>query len=134
MKKILALNFLTLASLAQENINKSDEISQLVGQNAYEPNFFGMILGLFFVVGLIYITGFLYQKLTKTNAFSQNFPANKAQIISTTSIGQGRNLHVIKIGNEAILIGSTQNSITYIKDVKLSEIEKCEENKNGKSC
>lgn len=133
MKKILVLNFLTLVSFAGENVEKSEEISKIVGQNVYEPNFFGMILGLFFVVGLIYVTGFFYQKLTKVNSFNQNLSNNKAQVISTTSIGQGRNLHVVKIGDEAILIGSTQNNITYIKDVELSEITKNEDIKNGKN-
>ena len=73
---------------------------------------------------MIYLTGFLYQKLTKVK-FSKVDLNNKAQIISTTTIGQGRSLHVIKVGNEYCLIGSTQNNITYLKDVKIpDEIDK----------
>ena len=43
---------------------------------------------------------------------------NKADIISTTSLGQNKNLHVIKINGEYSLIASTQHNITYIKDIK----------------
>ena len=132
MKKILFFNLLMSVSFAQEALEKSDEISKIVGQNVYEPNYFGMILGLFLVVAMIYITGFLYQKLTRANSFNQNNSLNKAQVISTTTIGQGRNLHVVKIGNSACLIGSTQSNITYIKDIELVEVETNKEIKNDK--
>lgn len=98
----------------------SEEIKEVLSKNTYEPNYFSMILGLFVVVGLIYLTGYLYQKLIKIDIKPKDAYLNKAQIISTTSLGQGRNLHVIKIGQEACLIGSTQNNITYIKDIKLA--------------
>lgn len=131
MRKVLTFNFLMMSSFANENVDKAEEIAQIVGKNAYEPNYFSMILGLFLVVAMIYLTGFLYQKLTKVNSFNEKYAQNKPQIISTTSIGQGRNLHVIKIGKETILIGSTQNNITYIKDIELA-ISKDEKNdKNG---
>ena len=121
MKKILVLNLLFMSALANENIDKVQEVSNILAQNSYEPNYFGMVLGLFLVIGMIYITGFLYQKLTKANTFNQNSYINKAQVISTTSIGQGRNLHVVKIGQSACLIGSTQNNITFLKDIEIQE-------------
>ena len=83
----------------------SEEIKEVLSKNTYEPNYFSMILGLFVVVGLIYLTGYLYQKLIKIDIKPKDAYLNKAQIISTTSLGQGRNLHVIKIGQEACLIG-----------------------------
>ena len=96
MKKII-LSFIFLNSIvfADTEITKSEEISQIVNSAHYEPNYFTMILGLFFVIGLIYLTGFLYQKLTKVNLKYENLYINKPQVISTTSIGQGRNLHVV---------------------------------------
>jgi flagellar biogenesis protein FliO len=127
MRKVLIFNFLMMSSFANENVDKAEEIAQIVGKNAYEPNYFSMILGLFLVVAMIYVTGFLYQKLTKINMKPKDAHLNKAQIISTTSLGQGRNLHVIKIGQSACLIGSTQNNITYIKDIKLVDVDKKED-------
>ncbi len=135
MKKILVFSFLlNFKSFADEQIlSKSEQINEVLSKNPYEPNYFSMILGLFVVIGLIYLTGFLYQKLTKATIANEDYLLNKAQIISTTSLGQGRNLHVIKIGSEACLIGSTQNNITFIKDVQLQTQKLKEEvdEKNG---
>ena len=133
MKKILFLSMLlSLKTFAQETtLTKSEEVSQVLNTNTYEPNYFTMILGLFVVVGLIYLTGFFYQKLTKVNLKYSDYYINKAQIISTTSLGQGRNLHVVKFGKETMLIGATQNNITFIKDVEL--VSKEDETKNDKN-
>ena len=58
-------------------------------------------------------------------------------------IGNGSNLLitdngingvVIKIGSEACLIGATQNSITFIKKVKLEKVEEKESILDDKSC
>ena len=133
MKKFFLFNFLlTLTSFANETIDKAQEVSEILAKNAYEPNYFSMILGLFFVVALIYLTGFLYQKLIKTNLSGEEIYLNKAQIISTTSLGQGRNIHVIKVGQSACLIGATKNNITFLKDIDLNELKK-EEKTNEKS-
>lgn len=134
MKKTLLLGlFLSFKTIAQENLDKAQEVSQILSKNTYEPNYFAMILGLFFVVGLIYLTGYFYQKLTKINFKNEDLYLNKAQIISTTSLGQGRSLHVIKIGNDACLIGSTQNNITFIKDIELQQPKKEELNNDKNS-
>lgn len=133
MKKILILNLLMMSCFAQEEvINKTDEVSKILAQNTYEPNYFSMIFGLFLVVGLIYVTGFIYQKLTKASLANDDFYLNKAQVISTTSIGQGRNLHVVKIGDKACLIGSTQNNITFLKDIELQNKDNSESMENDK--
>lgn len=135
MKKILLFNILlSLKCFADEELLfKGEQASEILSKNSYEPNYFSMILGLFVVVGLIYLTGFLYQKLTKSSIISEDYALNKAQIISTTSLGQGRNLHVIKIGDSACLIGATQNNITYIKDIELQN-NKIKEVSNEKNC
>ena len=124
IKRIITYLLLNSVVFAQAT---SEEIKEVLSKNPYEPNYFSMILGLFVVVALIYVTGYLYQRLIRVNLKSQDAFLNKAEIVSTTSLGQGRNLHVVKIGDDCCLIGSTQNSITYLKDVKLQE-----EN-NGKS-
>ena len=135
MRKIFLFIFLlSFQALADEQIlSKSEQISEVLSKNPYEPNYFSMILGLFVVVGLIYLTGFLYQKLTKATIANADYLINKAQILSTTSLGQGRNLHVIKVGNDTCLIGATQNNITFIKDIELQNIKTKEEadEKNG---
>lgn len=130
IKKITICFLLNSMVFAQAT---SEEIKEVLSKNTYEPNYFSMILGLFLVVAMIYVTGFLYQKLTKINMKPKDAHLNKAQIISTTSLGQGRNLHVIKIGQSTCLIGSTQNNITYIKDIELVDVDKKEGLANDKN-
>ena len=122
MKKIIfsvfAINNIAFAS--SDLFSNSEAIKDVLSKNVYEPNYFTMILGLFVVILMIYITGFIYQKLTKVKLAKVN-ANNKAQVISTTTLGQGRNLHVVKIGKEYCLLGSTQNNITFLKDVKMPD-------------
>ncbi|MBQ8634972.1 FliO/MopB family protein [bacterium] len=125
---LLLLNSIVFAQATEE------EVKSILNNNVYEPNYFSMILGLFVVVAMIYATGFIYQKMAKFNTLSKDVYINRAQVISTTSLGQGRNLHVVKIGNTACLLGSTQNNITYIKDVEIVEADEKESVKNDKNC
>ena len=80
-------------------------------------------MGLFFVIGLVYLTGIVYQKLTKVKLNQENNEQNKIQIVTTTSLGQNKTLHVIKINNEYSLIGATQNNISFLKDIKQNDFE-----------
>ncbi len=126
MKKILFFIF-TISSAALANselVQGSEEIKEILKQNNnYEPNYLSLFLGLFFVIGLVYLTGIIYQKLTKVKLSQQINETNKVQIISTTSLGQNKALHVIKINNEYSLIGATQNNISFLKDIKQIETE-----------
>ena len=128
IRVILFLNFLCTLALANEN----DELAKTIKNTAYEPNYFGMILGLFTVVALIYLTGYLYQKLIRVKLTSSDENLLKADVLSTTPVGQGRNLHVVKIGNKNILIGATQTNITYITDIDC--VKELGGNKDDKSC
>ena len=116
MKKMIIL--LTLSALCEELASeKNQEINSALNQLSYEPNWFGLLFGLLVVIGLIYFTGFIYQKMIKVGFSSKNLENIRADILSTTSLGQGRNLHVISVGNKKLLIGSTQNNISYISEV-----------------
>lgn len=121
MKKLLFLVLINfqLAFAAEEA--QSEALNTTLGANSWEPNYFAMLLGLFLVIALVYITAFFYQKLLKINVSSDSEKYNTVKIISTTSLGQNKNLHVIKVNEEYILIGSTQNAITYIKDLEYYE-------------
>ena len=122
LRFFLMFNFLTLSSYCNEIASlENQEINKAINQISYEPNWFGMIFGLLTVICLIYLTGFIYQKMVKVNLSNNKFEDIRADIVSTTSLGQGRNLHIIKLGNKKILIGATQNSITYITDVEKLE-------------
>lgn len=87
-----------------------------------EPNFITIILALLFVICLIYITGWIYSKLNVLGAKTvkeqfKSYDLSKVIIISTTQLGQGKNLHVIELNNKRYLIGATTNSINLIKEI-----------------
>lgn len=94
--------------------------------NANEPNFMSIIFALLFVILLIYITGLIYSKLNIIGAKTvreqlNQCDINRAVVLSTTQLGQGKNLHVIEINKKSYLIGATQNSISLLTEIKLSE-------------
>jgi len=84
--------------------------------------FFKMMLSVLLVVALgaaaIYISKKFLPKIT-------NLPGKKIQVIETTHIGPRKMVHLLKIGNQRLLIGSTNENITKLADVTdaLSETE-----------
>ncbi len=94
-----------------------DELSKSLSSSQYEPSYFGMIFGLFLVIGLIYLTGILYKKLSKIKLSDESDDKYDIQIVSSTSLGQNKNLFVVKIKSKCCLLGATQNNITLIKDL-----------------
>lgn len=133
MKKLLLLICLTSKVFAETSqlYSNNDEIKEILAANPYEPNYFSMLFGLFVVVGLIYLTGFIYQKLLKVNpAASSN---QTIEIAAAKSLGQNKNLYVIKVNNEYSLIGATQTSISLLKELNNFEIKQDEVKKSANS-
>lgn len=131
MKKLLLPFLLSSSVLAEtsELYSNSNEIKEVLASNPYEPNYFSMLFGLFVVVGLIYLTGFIYQKLLKINPVSSSNQA--IEVVTTKSLGQNKNLYVIKVNNEYSLIGTTQTSITFLKELNNFEINQDEVKKDA---
>lgn len=116
---IIALNLLmTVSFAASELYAENEEIKQALNNNMYEPNYFSLFFGLFVVISLVYITSYVYQKLIKVKINQDDTDIYKIDILSTTSLGQNKSLHIIKANGKCMLIGATQNNITFIKDIE----------------
>lgn len=124
----LAVSILTIT--AQTVLCSTDaaspELQQALKVNSGEPNYMSIILALFFVVALIYITGVIYSKLNIVGAKTvqeqlKNYDLSRVIILSTTQLGQNKNLHVIEINKKRYLIGATPNSINLIKELGSSD-------------
>lgn len=104
----------------------SQEVASSLNQNAYEPNIFGVILSLVIVLALIYATSYFYQKLIKFNAkMNKNDIGegkNEFTVLSGTSLGQGKNLHVVEINETYLVLGSTPNNITLLKEFSKKDV------------
>ena len=120
MKKILfILNLMFLKCYgASELYQNSEELKEVLNTNMFAPSYPKMFLGLAFVIGLIYLTGIFYKRLTGVKLSNIEADKYKPEIISTTALGQNKNIHVIKVMNEYLLIGSTANSITFLKELE----------------
>lgn len=130
MSKYLFLIMATLMITAQrvlcalESVSPDLENSLKIHSN--EPNPLSIIFALLIVVFLIYITGLIYSKLNIVGAKTvrehlKNYDLSKVVVLSTTQLGQGKNLHVIELNNKRYLIGATQNSINLIKELEETE-------------
>ena len=76
--------------------------------------FFKMMLSVLFVVALgavaIYISKKLLPRIT-------NLPGKEIRIVETVHIGQRKTVHLLRIGNQYLLIGSTNENVTKLADV-----------------
>lgn len=98
------------------------DIATSLKSNTAEPNYLSIVFALFFVIALIYITGLIYSKLNIASAKKlqeqfKDYDLSKVIVVSTTQLGQGKNLHVIELHKKRYLIGATQNSINLIKEL-----------------
>lgn len=84
--------------------------------------FVKMMLSVVFVVvlgtGAIYVSKKFGSRIGK-------LPGKKIHVIETISLGPRKTVHLLKIGNKGLLIGSTTESITKLADVTdiLSELD-----------
>ena len=99
----------------------SSELEQSLKAPAHEPGILSILVALFFVICLIYVTGLIYSKLNIIGAKTvkkqlKNLDLHKAVIVSTTQLGQNKNLIIVEVNNQRFLLGATPNSINLIKE------------------
>ena len=126
MNKYTFLIILSVLTGFQKTIVYADTFSPEIGgalkSPLHEPSMFNIVFALCFVVALIYVTGLIYSKLNVVGAKAAkkqftDFDINRAIVLSTTQVGQNRNLHVVEVNGNCYLIGATPNSINLIKEL-----------------
>lgn len=108
-------NASTVTQTAVDNALENQQIG-------HEPNLISVVLSLLIVITLIYITGIIYTKLNKVNAKTLkiqqgDLAKTHVSVISTTSLGNHKSLHVIELDGKRMLIGATQGNVQLIKDL-----------------
>jgi flagellar biogenesis protein FliO len=82
--------------------------------SANKELFYKMMLSVLLVVALgaaaIYTSRKLLPRIT-------NLPGKEVRIVETIHIGPRKTLHLLKIGNQCLLLGSTGENITKLADV-----------------
>ncbi|MEO6867493.1 MAG: flagellar biosynthetic protein FliO, partial [Gaiellales bacterium] len=75
-----------------------------------------MIFGLIVVIGSIFGIHMLLKKWGSSRMQGVAGRSGVIDVVATTSLAQGRALHLVRIGDELVLVGATEQSITRIGD------------------
>ncbi|MCW2921926.1 MAG: flagellar biosynthesis protein FliO [Thermoleophilia bacterium] len=75
------------------------------------------IFGLAVVLGAIYGVHWLLKKWGQSRLQGVAGRTGVIDVVATTPLAQGRALHLVRVGDELVLVGATDQSITRIGDV-----------------
>lgn len=119
-----------------EDLPNKKELNKIIGNNKQSYPDLSMLIGaLSLVLMLIFIIFWLYAKYKGIPTASllgnaiNNDKKLKFNIISSTPIGQGKDIHLVEINGKQIVLGSTASSISVITEID----ENCPEIKKNNS-
>ena len=123
----------SLAAAAQEGVYSGTELQNVLKQDTYEPNYFTLIFGLIFVIFLIYLTGFFYQKLigvgSKLNKKAiKSSQVNKVSVLSSMPLGRNKSIHVVEINGKTLVLGAADNQVSLLREFSESEVNEYAKN------
>jgi len=120
-------------------INQINEDSQLSSKETFDKNiivkdnensFLKTFSSLSIVLLLIFIFAWVYARvkgINPTAILTGNFSEknlNKFNVLSTSTLGQGKDIHLVEINGKQLVIGSTNNNINLLTEIPPEEIEK----------
>jgi flagellar protein FliO/FliZ len=90
--------------------------------------FVRMIVGLFIVLAVIYGIYWLLKTYGKSKK-SGGAPEGGVgiDVVATTAIGPNRNLHLVRVGGELVLVGSAEQAITQLRAYTPEESRRLEQ-------
>lgn len=86
------------------------------------PSLIHLVVSMALVIGLIYVTGWIYAKLNivnrqKLNKLTKEEGENsKFTVLQTMPLGQQRHLYSIEMNGKILLVGSTPSRINLLKE------------------
>jgi len=87
-----------------------------------------MVAALALVVGLILVTWHFSGKLMKRLPIGQQLVSKHIRLIETRYLGPKKSLLLVEVGGEYLLLSSSDNALTFVKQIDmLEEIEVIEE-------
>jgi flagellar biosynthetic protein FliO len=72
-----------------------------------------MVLVLAFVVGLIYGAFHLLKKISSPKDGGLRF----VEVLETRNLAAGRNLHLVEVGNQILLVGSSDGGVSLVAEI-----------------
>jgi flagellar protein FliO/FliZ len=86
--------------------------------------FVKMVVGLAIVLGLIYGIYRLLKKFSNREATVRDIGAMK--VVATTQLSPARALHLLRVGDELVLVGSAEHGVTPIRVYSAEEARRLE--------
>lgn len=128
---LLSFQFKPALAVELPQTMKSAMSSEISGM----PSLLNLVVSMVIVIGLIYITGWIYSKLNIINRnklkqlTKDDFDSYKFNVIQSMSLGQQRQLYSIEMNGKVLLVGSTPSHISLLKEFDKDE-PNTEEHKN----
>jgi len=120
----------TLSLDLQQKLLNAQQINQTNPQDISEPvtvSVTGLLLetviGLAIVIGLIFLTVYLFKKLQGAKWMSENQQAIDMEILQNKMLGPQQRIVLAKIGSDFMLLGVTNENINLIKMIDSSQID-----------
>lgn len=123
MKKIFVSILVILGSV---NSSFAVEIPSVMKQTMAQdpigmPSLLNLVVSMVVVIGLIYVTGWIYAKLNVVNReklakLDKNAESQKFTVLQTMPLGQQRHIYSIEMNGKILLVGSTPSHINLIKE------------------
>ena len=123
-------------------INKINEKNQSLSKGSIDKNniqeekgndFLKTFSSLSIVLLLIFVFAWVYARVKGINPtailtgkFSEK-NMNRFNVLSTSTLGQGKDIHLVEINGKQLVIGSTANNINLLTEIPPEEIEKLKE-------
>lgn len=112
------------------NTSKDNLVNDFNFSYSHDPNFGGgsgdtpglakLLISVFVVlvlgIGAIYLSKKVMPKFTQSTG-------KRIKVTETVYLGPRKSLHLVKVGKQAFLIGSTNENITKIADVELKDFQ-----------
>lgn len=127
MKKLLfTLIFITAGANSVLAVDLPHVMKQTMSHDAGMPSLLNLVASMMVVIGLIYLTGWVYSKLNiinreKLNKIGSGKEDNfRFTVLQSMPLGQHRHLYSIKMNGKVLLIGSTPSHVNVLKEFDAS--------------
>lgn len=106
------------ANASDSAVNLSEPVTRSVSSLVLET-----FIGLALVIGLIFLTVYLMKKLQSSKWGQDNGNPLDLEVIQTKMMGPHQRLVIARVQNEFILLGVTNENITFLKEINSQGID-----------
>ena len=134
-------NFENYSRSKIDRINSDSNYSAKTPMREYNSGNYAMraLSGLSIVLILIFAFAWIYAKFKGINPnailtgkFSEK-DLNRFNILSSSTLGQGKDIHLVEINGKQLVIGSTPNNISLLTEISPEEVENLKTKKQEES-